>query len=84
MHVESGSMASSLLKRLDLRSSSSKFDDMLQGIDDVANLPEPANQTTYAMQLDEGLELYRVTCELIFSCTASTRCRLNGNFPAAA
>ena len=56
-------MSSSLLKRLDLQSSASKFDDMLQGVEDVANLPDPAGQITYASKLDEGLTLHRVTCQ---------------------
>lgn len=38
---------------------------MLQGVQDVANLPDPAGQTTYASRLDNGLDLYRVTCEYI-------------------
>lgn len=57
-------MASSLLKRLDLRSSSDKFDSMLQGITDVANLPDPTGKVTYASKLDDGLELYRVSCPI--------------------
>lgn len=60
--VEAGTMSTSLLKRLDLQSSPSKYDDMLQGVADVANLPDPAGQTTYASKLDEGLTLHRVTC----------------------
>lgn len=56
-------MSTSLLKRLDLQSSSTKFDDMLQGVEDVANLPDPAGQVTYASKLDNGLTLHRVTCE---------------------
>lgn len=60
--VEDGAMSSSLLKRLDLQSSPTKYDDMLQGVADVANLPDPAGQTTYASKLDEGLTLHRVTC----------------------
>lgn len=37
---------------------------MLQGITDVASLPDPTGQVTYASKLDEGLELYRVTCPI--------------------
>jgi glutamate-5-semialdehyde dehydrogenase len=36
---------------------------MLQGVADVANLDDPAGQTTYARKLDEGLTLHRVTCK---------------------
>lgn len=37
---------------------------MLQGVTDVANLPDPTGQVTYASELDDGLELYRVTCPI--------------------
>lgn len=37
---------------------------MLDGIDEVAELPLPTGRTTYAKELDEGLELYRVTCPI--------------------
>lgn len=61
--VAQGKLSSSLVKRLDLQSSPTKFDEMLQGVQDVANLPDPAGQTTYASRLDNGLDLYRVTCK---------------------
>lgn len=35
---------------------------MLQGITDVAELPAPTGICTFAKELGEGLELYRVTC----------------------
>ena len=35
---------------------------MLQGIADVAALPSPTGQVTFAKELGEGLELHRVTC----------------------
>ena len=57
-------MSSTLLKRLDLQSSADKYDSMLQGIDDVDKLDDPTGQVTYARTLDEGLELYRVTCPI--------------------
>ena len=59
-------MSTSLLKRLDLLSSASKFDDMLQGVEDVANLPDLAGQITYASRLDDGLDLHRITCAYFF------------------
>jgi glutamate-5-semialdehyde dehydrogenase len=37
---------------------------MLSGIDEVAALPLPTGKTTYAKELDEGLELFRVTCPI--------------------
>jgi glutamate-5-semialdehyde dehydrogenase len=57
-------MSSSLLKRLDLLSSADKYDSMLQGILDVDQLDDPTGKVTYAKKLDEGLELYRVTCPI--------------------
>ncbi|GAA5990361.1 hypothetical protein JCM5350_006893 [Sporobolomyces pararoseus] len=62
--VAAGKMSSSLLKRLDLQSSSDKYDSMLSGILEVDNLPDPTGQVTYAKTLDQGLELYRVTCPI--------------------
>ncbi|CAG8507208.1 5895_t:CDS:2 [Funneliformis caledonium] len=51
----------SLFKRLDLEKGD-KFDTMLKGISDIDQLPDPTGQITYSSKLDEGLELYRVTC----------------------
>lgn len=62
--VAAGSMSSSLLKRLDLLSSADKYDTMLQGITDVAGLAEPTGQVSYATKMDDGLELYRVSCPI--------------------
>lgn len=50
----------SLVKRLDL-GKGDKYDSMLQGVLDVAALPDPVGKITLATQLDEGLDLYRVT-----------------------
>ena len=63
VQVEAGTLSASLVKRLDL-SSSEKWNSMLQGITDVANLPDPTGKVTYATRLDEDLELYRVTCPI--------------------
>jgi len=60
--VESGSLSGALFKRLDLEGS--KFDSMLAGVGDVARLPDPVGQVTLATRLDEGLDLYRVSCPL--------------------
>ncbi|KAG8788873.1 hypothetical protein FRC15_001388 [Serendipita sp. 397] len=61
--VAAGKLSAPLVKRLDL-SSSEKWNSMLQGVTDVANLPDPTNKVTYATKLDDGLELYRVTCPI--------------------
>lgn len=56
-------MSDSLLKRLEL-GKGDKWDSMLQGILDVAALPDPTGNVTYASELDDGLELYRVSCPI--------------------
>ncbi|EJU03525.1 gamma-glutamyl phosphate reductase [Dacryopinax primogenitus] len=61
--VQAGRLSQQLVKRLDL-TKGSKFDDMLQGISDVAALPDPTGHVTYATNLDEEMELYRVTCPI--------------------
>lgn len=53
-------LPASLIKRLDL-SKGGKFDAMLQGVLDVADLADPVGQCTLARELDEGLKLYRIT-----------------------
>ncbi|KAK9239419.1 Aldehyde/histidinol dehydrogenase [Lipomyces kononenkoae] len=61
--AEKANVAAPLVKRLDL-SKGDKFDAMLQGILDVASLPDPIGKVTYANRLDDGLDLYRVTCPI--------------------
>jgi glutamate-5-semialdehyde dehydrogenase len=56
-------MSDSLLKRLDL-TKGDKWDSMLQGISDVADLSDPTGIVNYAKMLDDGLELYRVSCPI--------------------
>lgn len=56
-------MSTSLLKRLDL-TKGDKWDSMLQGVTDVAELTDPTGKVTYASELDDNLELYRVTCPI--------------------
>ncbi|CCM00752.1 uncharacterized protein FIBRA_02792 [Fibroporia radiculosa] len=63
IEVEAGRMSSSLFKRLDL-GKGEKWDSMLQGVTDVANLPDPTGIVTYASELDDSLELYRVSCPI--------------------
>ncbi|KAH9849927.1 gamma-glutamyl phosphate reductase [Lenzites betulinus] len=61
--VDAGRMSGSLLKRLDL-TKGDKWDSMLQGVADVAALPDPTGIVSYANELDDGLELYRVSCPI--------------------
>jgi len=56
-------MSESLLKRLDL-GREDKWDSMLQGIDNVASLPDPIGVVDYASELDDGLDLFRVSCPI--------------------
>lgn len=56
-------MSNSLLKRLDL-TKGDKWDSMLQGISDVAALADPTGNVDYAKELDDKLELYRVSCPI--------------------
>ncbi|MDD3593364.1 MAG: glutamate-5-semialdehyde dehydrogenase [Candidatus Gastranaerophilales bacterium] len=60
--LDNGEISRAIYDRLEL--SDSKFDAMAEGILDVKNLKDPVNQTTWAMKLDEGLELYKVTCPI--------------------
>lgn len=62
-NAKKNNLSPSLIKRLDL-SNSGKYDTMLQGILDVANLADPIGKCTFAKKLDEGLNLYRVTAPL--------------------
>ncbi|CCG25398.1 Pro2 gamma-glutamyl phosphate reductase [Candida orthopsilosis Co 90-125] len=62
-NAKAKNLSSSLIKRLDL-SNSGKFDSMLQGILDVANLPDPVGKMTLAKKIDEGLNLYRITAPI--------------------
>ena len=52
-----------MIKRLDLNRGD-KWDSMLQGVVDIAGLPDPTGTVTYASELDDDLELYRVTCPI--------------------
>lgn len=53
----------SLVKRLDL-AKGDKYDAMLQGILDVAALDDPVGNITLSRHLDDGLDLYRVSCPI--------------------
>jgi glutamate-5-semialdehyde dehydrogenase len=37
---------------------------MLQGVSDVSDLEDPTGKITYAKELDDDLELYRMTCPI--------------------
>lgn len=56
-------MSSALLKRLDL-TKGDKWDSMLQGVQQIADLPDPNGIVSYANELDDGLQLYRISCPI--------------------
>ena len=61
--VTAGRLSASLVSRLDL-AKGDKWDAMLQGVSDVSDLEDPTGKITYAKELDDDLELYRMTCPI--------------------
>lgn len=55
-------LAAPLLKRLTF--DDHKIDDVIAGIHSLIRLKSPIGQTKMATELDEGLDLYRVTCPI--------------------
>jgi glutamate-5-semialdehyde dehydrogenase len=51
-----------LLKRLIF--SENKINDVCSGIEDLIKLDDPVGKTLYAIQMDKGLELYKVSCPI--------------------
>ncbi len=60
--VESGEITKSTFNRLKL--DENKMRDMIQGIRDVKRLEDPVNKKLWAMGIDTGLDLYRVSCPI--------------------
>ena len=58
----SGALSKPLLDRLKL--SEDKVLGMAQGVESVAQLPDPVGQTLSAVELDDGLELRQVSCPI--------------------
>ena len=61
--TENGELRQSTFKRLDL-TRPGKFEDMLKGILDVRGLEYPIGRVTLRTELDDGLELERVSCPI--------------------
>ena len=61
--TENGELRQSTFKRLDL-TRPGKFEDMLKGILDVRGLEDPIGRVTLRTELDDGLELERVSCPI--------------------
>ena len=60
--AEKDNLAKPLLKRL--KFDQSKIDNVCEGIRSLTALKDPVGKTLSAMELDEGLELYKVTCPI--------------------
>lgn len=60
--LESGEINQSTYNRLKL--DGNKMRDMIQGIRDVKRLDDPVNKKLWAMGMDTGLDLYRVSCPI--------------------
>lgn len=58
----SQNLASPLLKRL--KFDEAKVTEVVQGMYSLIQLPEPVGETLMSTQLDEGLELYKVSCPI--------------------
>ncbi|KAA1103420.1 hypothetical protein PGT21_017445 [Puccinia graminis f. sp. tritici] len=59
--VKEGKLSESIVNRLNLRSSSDKFDSIVDGIEAVIKLEDPTGKIQSVTKLDEGLELYKVS-----------------------
>lgn len=60
--IEEGKLTEALYSRLKL--DEEKLDVMIEGIKDIIKLEDPVNKTQWAIELDEGLELYRISCPI--------------------
>ncbi len=60
--VDNKEITQSTFNRLKL--DENKMRDMIQGIRDVAKLEDPVNKKLWAMKLDDGLDLFRVSCPI--------------------
>ncbi|WP_010251271.1 glutamate-5-semialdehyde dehydrogenase [Acetivibrio cellulolyticus] len=59
---EKENLASPLLKRL--KFDDNKLSEVISGIKSLIELPDPVGKTIASSELDEGLELYRVSCPI--------------------
>lgn len=60
--VENGELSKSTFNRLKL--DENKMRDMIAGIREIGNLPDPVNKKLFVRELDEGLTLYKVSCPI--------------------
>jgi len=59
-------LASPLVKRLKL--DDTKIDSIIKGLTAVAQLEDPLNRTLLSIEMDQGLELYKITCPIGVVC----------------
>lgn len=60
--VEAGELSQAVFNRLKL--DDNKMRDMIAGVKDIIKLDDPINKTLLARELDEGLNLYKVSCPI--------------------
>ncbi len=60
--AQKAALAAPLLKRL--KFDQAKLEEVCAGIESLIKLPDPVGQTLSAMELDKGLELYKVSCPI--------------------
>ena len=60
--AEEAGIAPAVMKRL--KFDEHKLEDVTAGIQELIKLPDPLSKVQLARQLDEGLELYRVSCPI--------------------
>ena len=60
--AEAGKLSNSLVKRLNV--DDTKIDEMIAGVRDVLKFEDPVGKTLSALELDNGLELYQVSCPI--------------------
>ena len=60
--AEKSGLGQAVMKRL--KFDEHKLEDVIKGIQDLIRLPDPLSQVQLARELDQGLELYRVTCPI--------------------
>ena len=61
-HAEQANLAAPLLKRL--RFDREKIDEACTGLESLMRLDDPVGQTLSALEIDRGLELYKVSCPI--------------------
>jgi len=60
--VETGELSKAVFNRLKL--DENKMRDMISGVKDIIKLNDPINKCILARELDEGLNLYKISCPI--------------------